>query len=144
MFAVAILIPILFIHIRNIPKVEDYAKNSTNASDPVFMLVNACSIGDYVLFVFIVGSLVLVFLNAHYIGLVDWTDKLLSMVLALAANVEGIHLYIRHLVRSNNREEQKLSFHFFDFFLLGFSFHLRSSLNFYLVFLFDFLFTKIF
>lgn len=116
MLAIAILIPILFIHIRNIPKVEDYAKNSTNASDPVFMLVNACSIGGSaigfgrpysVLIVFIVGSLVLVFLNAHYIGLVDWTDKLLSMVLALAANVEGIHLYIRHLVRSNNRQEQR-------------------------------------
>lgn len=113
----------------------------------VLMIVYACSIYGSaigfgrpysIIFVSIAGLFVLLFLNKFHVGLVDWTDKLSSMVLALAANVEGIYLHIRHLARLNNRNEQKSFF----LFVLYFSFRIRSSLNFYLVFLLDFCFNK--
>ena len=39
---IAVLMPILFIHVQKFPKFDDFIKNGTDTSLPVSMIVNAC------------------------------------------------------------------------------------------------------
>ena len=43
-FFIAVLMPILFMHVQNFPKFDDFIKNGTDTSLPVSMIVNTCSI----------------------------------------------------------------------------------------------------
>lgn len=126
---IAVLMPILFMHVQNFPKFDDFIKNGTDTSLPVSMIVNTCSIfGSVVGFgrpysvivVSLLGFFGLLFLNKTYTGLADWADKFLCIALALVVNLEGMYVYVRHLIESDNRNEQKkiLIFSFILFFLV--------------------------
>ncbi len=88
---------------------------------PLSLIINIYSIfGGGIAFgrpysIIIICFIGFITLPAVYIklpGLVNWTDRLFSLISALAVNAEGIYAYVRYLVRSHKTEDAKYIIYF--------------------------------
>ncbi len=108
-------------HFQNLGKIKNYRKEYKDPMLQLSLIINIYSIfGGGITFgrpysIIIICFIGLITVLAIYIkltGSVNWTDRLFSLISALAVNAEGIYVYVRYLVRSHKIEDAKYIIYF--------------------------------
>ncbi len=107
---------VLIRYIKGIKQIKDFKKQTINIDFLFSIMLNLIMSWGWIIefgrpySVIIICFIGLITLWAVYIklpGLVDWTDRLFSLISALAVNAEGIYVYVRYLVTSHKIDDAK-------------------------------------